>query len=182
MDSARVIQLYYGSFVSQVSCQDGPVTLKLAISLMLFLQSSECPFLFVHHSKQIKPQCCSYYRLENNSSDVPLACNMDGGRKFCTCRCSNQIGLSARLGLQLLSFSGLPLWVMLGTACHIVSFLTEVTSNSATVTLLMLIIASEAFAETLNRFHVACMYVYVCCLECSCIDNRQSYDFRSQLS
>ena len=44
-----------------------------------------------------------------------------------------------------MSFSGLPLWVMLGTICLIVSFLTELTTISVAV-----MPAVASFPETLN--------------------------------
>jgi len=53
-------------------------------------------------------------------------------------------GLSAAIGAQLEHLSTLPLLLMLVIICFCVTFLTEVTSNTATTTLLMPILAAAA--------------------------------------
>ncbi len=58
-------------------------------------------------------------------------------------------GLSARIGAGLEALSTLPLLLMIAIICLSVTFLTEVTSNTATTTLLMPIMAAAAVgAET----------------------------------
>ena len=53
-------------------------------------------------------------------------------------------GLSASIGESLEQLSTLPLILMIATICLAVTFLTEVTSNMATTTLLMPILAAAA--------------------------------------
>ena len=56
-------------------------------------------------------------------------------------------GLSGLLGEWLASFSNLPVIIMLITVCLVVTYLTEITSNTATATLLMPILAAAAIAS-----------------------------------
>ena len=59
-------------------------------------------------------------------------------------------GLSETIGSGLASFSTMPALMMIGLLCLTVTFLTEVTSNTATATLLMPILASAAFAAKMD--------------------------------
>lgn len=56
-------------------------------------------------------------------------------------------GLSGLLGEWLSSFSNLPVILMIITICLVVTYLTEITSNTATATLLMPILAAAAIAS-----------------------------------
>jgi sodium-dependent dicarboxylate transporter 2/3/5 len=55
-------------------------------------------------------------------------------------------GLSQLLGEWLASMSHLPLWALMGMICLVVTFLTETTSNTASTTLLMPILAAAGVA------------------------------------
>jgi sodium-dependent dicarboxylate transporter 2/3/5 len=55
-------------------------------------------------------------------------------------------GLSQSIGEGLAQFATLPKFVMIGALCLIVTFLTEITSNTALATLLMPILAATALA------------------------------------
>jgi sodium-dependent dicarboxylate transporter 2/3/5 len=55
-------------------------------------------------------------------------------------------GLSQLLGDWLASMSHLPLWALVGMICLTVTFLTETTSNTASTTLLMPILAAAGIA------------------------------------
>ena len=55
-------------------------------------------------------------------------------------------GLSELLGNTLTSLTTLPLWALILSLCLFVTFLTEITSNTATATLLMPILAAAAIA------------------------------------
>ncbi len=59
-------------------------------------------------------------------------------------------GLSKSLGALLGGVAGLPTFVMLLSVCLVVTFLTEVTSNTATATLLMPILAATAVGVGLD--------------------------------
>ncbi|MCK5831899.1 MAG: SLC13/DASS family transporter [Methylococcales bacterium] len=55
-------------------------------------------------------------------------------------------GLSELLGNTLTSFSSLPLWALILSLCLFVTFLTEITSNTATATLLMPVLAAASLS------------------------------------
>ncbi|MEE9346792.1 MAG: SLC13 family permease [Robiginitomaculum sp.] len=59
-------------------------------------------------------------------------------------------GLSALLGDWLASLSNLPLILMILTICLVVTYLTEITSNTATATLLMPILAAAGLATGID--------------------------------
>ncbi|MGB1261564.1 MAG: SLC13 family permease [Cognaticolwellia sp.] len=56
-------------------------------------------------------------------------------------------GLSALLGDWLATFANLPVIIMIVTICLVVTYLTEITSNTATATLLMPILAAAAISS-----------------------------------
>lgn len=55
-------------------------------------------------------------------------------------------GLSATIGEALASYAGWPPWLLIVVICLAVTFLTEITSNTATTSLLMPILAAAAIA------------------------------------
>ncbi|MEM0955079.1 MAG: SLC13 family permease [Pseudomonadota bacterium] len=55
-------------------------------------------------------------------------------------------GLSGLLGEWLVTLSNLPVWLLVGIICLVVTFLTETTSNTASTTLLMPILAAAGVA------------------------------------
>ena len=59
-------------------------------------------------------------------------------------------GLSQQLGDALSGISALPLVLMIGGVCLAVTFLTEVTSNTATATLLLPILAATAISTDID--------------------------------
>ena len=59
-------------------------------------------------------------------------------------------GLSGSIGQSLQQLSALPLLLMIATICLAVTFLTEVTSNMATTTLLMPILAAAALGAGID--------------------------------
>jgi sodium-dependent dicarboxylate transporter 2/3/5 len=59
-------------------------------------------------------------------------------------------GLSESIGDSLAAVTALPVFFMIGLLCLAVTFLTEVTSNTATTTLLMPILAMTALAADLE--------------------------------
>jgi len=73
-------------------------------------------------------------------------------------------GLSAIIGDALHGLAGLPLWLLIISLALAVSFLTEVTSNTATATLLMPVLAAAAFALELPPE----MLMIPAAIACSC--------------
>ncbi len=61
-----------------------------------------------------------------------------------------QSGLSQLLGDQLAVFTAWPLWIVIPLLCLLVTFITEVTSNTATTTLLMPILAAAGVAAGID--------------------------------
>jgi sodium-dependent dicarboxylate transporter 2/3/5 len=73
-------------------------------------------------------------------------------------------GLSTIIGDGLQGLAGLPLWLLILSLALAVSFLTEVTSNTATATLLMPVLAAAAFALELPPE----MLMIPAAIACSC--------------
>jgi len=65
---------------------------------------------------------------------------------ICLAKAFVSSGLSMLLGDWLASMSYLPIWLLIGLICLVVSFMTETTSNTASTTLLMPILAAAALA------------------------------------
>ena len=65
---------------------------------------------------------------------------------ICLAKAFVSSGLSLMLGEWLASISYLPLWMLIGVICLVVVFLTETTSNTASATLLMPILAAAALS------------------------------------
>jgi len=68
------------------------------------------------------------------------------GTGFTIARAFSESGLAHFLGAGPSGLSGLPVLVMIGGVCLVVTFMTELTSNTATTTLLMPILAAAALA------------------------------------
>lgn len=65
-------------------------------------------------------------------------------------RAFDSSGLAQAIGQVLSEFAGLPLWLTLAAICLSVTFLTEVTSNTASTTLLMPVLAAAAAAAEMD--------------------------------
>jgi sodium-dependent dicarboxylate transporter 2/3/5 len=65
---------------------------------------------------------------------------------ICLAKGFTSSGLSQLLGEWLASINYLPMWGLIGVICLVVTFLTETTSNTASTTLLMPILAAAALA------------------------------------
>jgi sodium-dependent dicarboxylate transporter 2/3/5 len=61
-----------------------------------------------------------------------------------------QSGLADQIASQLDMLSQIPVWLMILSLCLVVTFLTEVTSNTATASLLMPLLAAAATAMEIN--------------------------------
>ena len=69
---------------------------------------------------------------------------------ICIAKAFGASGLSAELGSVLASLESLPVLLLIGAICLSVTFLTEVTSNTATTTLLMPILLAAAIAAGMD--------------------------------
>jgi sodium-dependent dicarboxylate transporter 2/3/5 len=61
-----------------------------------------------------------------------------------------QSGLADIIAAQLVSLANLPTWILIGSLCLTVTFLTEITSNTATASLLMPLLAATATATGID--------------------------------
>jgi sodium-dependent dicarboxylate transporter 2/3/5 len=85
-----------------------------------------------------------------SASRIPWGILILLGSGFTIARAFTESGLSTILGDALSGLSALPLLVMIGALCLVVTFMTELTSNTATTTLLMPILAAAAIAAGLE--------------------------------
>ena len=69
---------------------------------------------------------------------------------LCLAEAFKESGLSVLMGEGMANLGTLPTWVLIGVICLGVTFLTEVTSNTATTTLLLPILATAAIAAELE--------------------------------
>ena len=69
---------------------------------------------------------------------------------ICIAKAFGASGLSAELGSFLANLKSLPVLILIGAICLAVTFLTEVTSNTATTTLLMPILLAAAVAAEMD--------------------------------
>ncbi|NVJ60262.1 MAG: SLC13/DASS family transporter [Gammaproteobacteria bacterium] len=72
------------------------------------------------------------------------------GGGICIAQAFQQSGLSQLAGSKLTVLTELPMWLVLPLLCLVVTFITEVTSNTATTTLLMPILAAAGLAAGID--------------------------------
>ena len=65
---------------------------------------------------------------------------------ICLARGFVNSGLSGLIGDGLAGLTAMPLWVLMASVCLVVTFMTETTSNTASTTLLMPVLAAAALA------------------------------------
>jgi sodium-dependent dicarboxylate transporter 2/3/5 len=84
------------------------------------------------------------------ASRIPWGILLLLGSGFTIARAFTESGLSAILGDALAGFTALPVILMLAALCLVVTFMTELTSNTATTALLMPVLAAAALATGLD--------------------------------
>lgn len=84
------------------------------------------------------------------ANDIPWGVLLLFGAGIAIAGAFQSSGLSATIGEVLSGLSALPVLAMIGCICLAVTFLTETTSNTATTTLLMPILATAAVAANLD--------------------------------
>lgn len=82
----------------------------------------------------------------DGASKIPWGILLLLGSGFTIATAFTESGLSTILGNALSGLSALPVLVMIGGLCLVVTFMTELTSNTATTTLLMPLLAAAALA------------------------------------
>ena len=84
------------------------------------------------------------------ASRIPWGILILLGSGFAIASAFAQSGLSEVLGSQLAGFTALPTLAMIATFCLVVTFMTELTSNTATTALLMPVLAGAALAADID--------------------------------
>ena len=79
-----------------------------------------------------------------SASQIPWGILLLFSGGICIAKAFVSSGLSELLGQQLAAFGAIPLLLLVGVICLAVTFLTELTSNTATTTLLLPILAAAA--------------------------------------
>ncbi|ALS98820.1 SLC13 family permease [Lacimicrobium alkaliphilum] len=82
----------------------------------------------------------------NTANDIPWGMLLLFAGGICIAKAFDSSGLSVAMGEALTGLSHLPLILLILTLCLFVTFLTEITSNTATATLLMPILATAGIA------------------------------------
>jgi sodium-dependent dicarboxylate transporter 2/3/5 len=90
----------------------------------------------------------------DSASKIPWGILILLGSGFTIARAFTESGLSAILGDALSGLSALPVIAMIAGLCLVVTFMTELTSNTATTTLLMPILAAAAAAAGLDPIYM----------------------------
>jgi len=85
----------------------------------------------------------------NLAKDIPWGILLLFAGGICLAKGVMQSGLGDIIGSSLTALEGLPVWLLVFVLAIVVSFVTEVTSNTATATLLMPILAATASAINL---------------------------------
>lgn len=124
------------------------------ISCLLFVFPSEIPKIFCSRSSERSRQLKPLMNWGAAVSKVPWGVVFLLGGGFAMAHASEQSGLSSWVGKQLTVLDYLEPWVLNLVLCYIVAALTEVTSNTATCTLMMPILANLAIHLKQNPLYL----------------------------
>lgn len=86
----------------------------------------------------------------DSAARIPWGILLLFGSGIAIAKAFGETGISAALGDALAGLRDLPPWLLIGTICLTVTFLTEITSNTATVALLMPILAAAGTAADVD--------------------------------
>ena len=86
----------------------------------------------------------------NTAKDIPWGMLLLFAGGIAIAKAFTVSGLSSQLGDALSGLSSLPLWALILSLCLFVTFLTEITSNTATATLLMPVLAATGIATGID--------------------------------
>jgi sodium-dependent dicarboxylate transporter 2/3/5 len=82
--------------------------------------------------------------------DIPWGVLLLFGGGICIANAFMQSGLAAEIASQMDLLARIPVWLMILSICLTVTFLTEITSNTATASLLMPLLAAAAISMDIN--------------------------------
>ncbi|MCC2615880.1 SLC13 family permease [Aestuariibacter halophilus] len=122
----------------------GDSTIALAgVVLMFLVPNGETPQQQEDKEKPVKrPRLLDW----QSAGDIPWGMLLLFAGGICIAKAFGASGLSEQMGVWLSGLADLPLPVLILVLCLCVTFLTEITSNTATATLLMPILASAGMA------------------------------------
>ncbi|WP_100658286.1 SLC13 family permease [Alteromonas flava] len=137
---AWVFRPYWSAFFNAPGIGDSTVAL-LGVVLMCLIPSGHTD------PETQKP---SYLLDWQTAQQIPWGMLLLFAGGICIASAFTASGLSQLIGEGLSGFTALPLILLVLAICLAVSFLTEITSNTATATLLMPILASAAMANNID--------------------------------
>ncbi|XP_045172067.2 solute carrier family 13 member 2-like isoform X2 [Mercenaria mercenaria] len=138
----------------------------ILLSVVLFLLPREVPKIFCL-LKEGLPSYKPILTWQAVSAKLPWGVIILLGGGFAIAKASKDSGLSAWVGNELTAFDHLDDWVLNLIVCLIVAGATEVTSNTATATLLMPILAELGLATHIHPLYlmmsatVACSFAFM---------------------
>ncbi|XP_041350287.1 solute carrier family 13 member 5-like [Gigantopelta aegis] len=127
-------------------------TPALLIGFLLFILPSSLPnvFCFRKNDDTTNGEFVPILNWKNIHEKMPWSLYLLLGGGFAIAKAATKTGLSKEVGTFLLVFKDLNPWLMLLIICYIITFFTEVTSNTAIATLMMPILAELAKALNVN--------------------------------
>ncbi|XP_076472990.1 Na(+)/citrate cotransporter-like [Babylonia areolata] len=128
-------------------------TPAILIGVLMFVLPSRLPDIFFRMRRQgLKPRAAVTALLSWDAvhTKMPWSLFLLLGGGFALARAAQESGLSLWLGQKLAVFGALDPWLMLLIVCYIVTFVTEVTSNTAIATIMMPILAQLSVTLELN--------------------------------
>ncbi|XP_052074639.1 solute carrier family 13 member 2-like isoform X1 [Mytilus californianus] len=143
-------------------------TAAMLIAIVLFVLPKSVPNIFCFiKSNDEKPSYSPILTWDKVVHKLPWGVIVLLGGGFALANASSSSGLSKMVGCSLRVFSHMDIWVMNLIICLIVAGATEITSNSATATLLMPIMAELALSLGKNPLYlmissaVACSFAFM---------------------
>ncbi|XP_060587377.1 solute carrier family 13 member 2-like [Ruditapes philippinarum] len=133
----------------------------ILLSVLLFILPSEVPKVF-GLAKGEKPSYKPILEWKSVTDRLPWGVIVLLGGGFAIAQASEDSGLSLWVGHELKVFANMDTWVMNLIICLIVAGATNVTSNTASATLLMPILAQLALQTQINPMYLM-ISVAVCC-------------------
>ncbi|XP_045172068.2 Na(+)/citrate cotransporter-like [Mercenaria mercenaria] len=138
----------------------------ILLSVLLFLLPAEVPKVF-KLAKGEKPSYKPILHWKSVTEKLPWGVIVLLGGGFAIAQASEDSGLSLWVGNELKVFANMDMWVMNLVICLIVAGVTNVTSNTASATLLMPILAQLALQTEIHPIYlmmsvsVACSFAFM---------------------
>lgn len=138
----------------------------ILLSVLLFILPSELPRVFCR-AKEDPPSYTPILEWQSMTEKLPWGVIVLLGGGFAIAQASEDSGLSQLVGNELKVFANMDMWLMNFIICMIVAGTTNVTSNTASATLLMPILAQLALRTNIHPLYlmmssaVACSFAFM---------------------